>query len=238
MEEKLSGIVISGVNYGENDKIINVLTLEKGLISLKTKGVMKAGAKLKFATEPFCFVEYVVNKKGNFRTVTGASLIDSFYPIRENVEKYYCASVVLEFIKKFLREEIIAGDLFITTLDTLKQFAYGKKEPTIVLVKFLLDALTQVGYSLNVKVCLKCEKQIEGRTYLRCYSGGFVCENCKEDGDILINATTLPSLKRIENMQEVEKDNAVRCLRLINYYIVNKPEERLKSLEALIKMFN
>ena len=62
MEEKLSGIVLGGVNYGENDKIINVFTLEKGVVSAKIKGVKKAGAKLKFASEPFCFAEFVFFK--------------------------------------------------------------------------------------------------------------------------------------------------------------------------------
>ena len=45
MEEKLSGIVLSGINYGESDKIINVFTPEKGVVSAKMKSVKKAGAK-------------------------------------------------------------------------------------------------------------------------------------------------------------------------------------------------
>ncbi|MBQ0098986.1 MAG: recombination protein O N-terminal domain-containing protein, partial [Firmicutes bacterium] len=46
MEEKLSGIVVSSISYGENDKILNIFTLEKGIVSAKIKGVKKAGAKL------------------------------------------------------------------------------------------------------------------------------------------------------------------------------------------------
>ena len=65
MEEKLSGIVVGGVNYGESDKILNIFTLEKGMVSAKIKGVKKAGAKLKFASEPFCFAEYVFSKSGD-----------------------------------------------------------------------------------------------------------------------------------------------------------------------------
>ncbi len=238
MEEKLSGIVISGVNYGENDKIINVLTLEKGLISLKSKGVMKAGAKLKFATEPFCFVEYVATKRGNYRTMTGASLIDSFYPIRENVEKFYSASVVVEFVKKFLVEDILASDLFLIVVETLKKLAYENIEPLVVLTEYLLKALKNVGYSLNLNGCCKCNKEIEGRTFFVPLSGGFSCENCKEEGDIQINPSTFMALSDIVSVGDTDKENAVRCLKLINYYIVNKTEERLKTLEALIKLYN
>ena len=64
MEEKISGIVLGGISFGENDKILNIFTLEKGVISAKIKGVKKAGAKLKFASEPFCFAEFIFMKKG------------------------------------------------------------------------------------------------------------------------------------------------------------------------------
>ena len=62
MEEKMSGIVLSAVSVGENDKILNIFTLEKGVVSAKIKGVKKAGAKLKFASEPFCFAEFIFDK--------------------------------------------------------------------------------------------------------------------------------------------------------------------------------
>ena len=89
MEEKESGIVLGAVNFSENDKILNVFTLGKGVVCAKIKGVKKAGAKLKFAAEPFCFAEYIFSRTADKRTVIGASLIDSFYPIRENIQKYF-----------------------------------------------------------------------------------------------------------------------------------------------------
>ena len=44
--EKLSGIVLGGVSVGENDKILNVFTLQQGVVSAKIKGVKKAGANV------------------------------------------------------------------------------------------------------------------------------------------------------------------------------------------------
>ena len=121
MEEKISGIIVGGVAVGENDKILNVFT-PKGVVSAKIKGVKKAGAKLRFASEPFCFAEYIFNKTTKFRTVIGASLIDSFYPIRENIERYYAGATVLEFVRKFYKENIDCADAFMLVVDTLKSF--------------------------------------------------------------------------------------------------------------------
>ena len=89
MEEKARGIVLGGVNFGESDKILKIFTLEKGVVSAKIKGVKKAGAKLKFASEPFCLVEFIFSVSSGRRTIIGASLIDSFYPVREDIEKYF-----------------------------------------------------------------------------------------------------------------------------------------------------
>ena len=33
MEEVIRGVVLGGINYGENDKILNIFTLEKGILS-------------------------------------------------------------------------------------------------------------------------------------------------------------------------------------------------------------
>ena len=74
MEEKLNGIVLSGVSFGENDKILNIFTLEKGTVSAIIKGVKKAGAKLKFASEPFCFAEFFMYRKSRSQQLSHIEL--------------------------------------------------------------------------------------------------------------------------------------------------------------------
>ena len=59
MEVKVNALVIKAVDYKDNDRILTLYSLEKGKITAGIKGVKKAGAKLKFASEPFCFSEYV-----------------------------------------------------------------------------------------------------------------------------------------------------------------------------------
>ena len=49
--------MLRAVDYGENDKILTLLSAEEGRITAGIKGVKKAGAKLKFAAQPFCFAE-------------------------------------------------------------------------------------------------------------------------------------------------------------------------------------
>ena len=236
MEEKLNGIVLSGVNYGENDKILSVYTLEKGAVSARMKGVKKAGAKLKFASEPFCFAEFIIIGGANKNNIINASLIDSFYPLREDINKYFCAAVAAEYVRRFMKEGIVSENMFTLLLEALKSLAYGQTAPKSVVAEFLLSALSLSGYALNLDGCPGCGQNLNGKTFFDYESGGFYCENCMEEGYRQINFSTYLYLKKLSEGLSLTDEQALPVLRLLDYYITNKPEENLFSLKEIIKM--
>ncbi len=239
MEEKLHGLVLSAVNYNDNDKILSVYTLEKGIMSVKVKGVKKANAKLRFVAEPFCFAEIIVFTSVKFNTLIGASLIDSFYPIRENIDKFFSASVILEFIKKFAREEMVSVDLFTLAVEGLKELAYTEKTAESVLSYFLIKGLEFAGYKLNLSGCVSCGADIEKTDSTRIFfdynNGGFFCEECRETNAREIQLSTYKSLRLIEGGGVEEKNLSIKALKLLDYFIENRAEETLKTLQTVIK---
>ncbi|MCQ2387923.1 MAG: DNA repair protein RecO [Clostridia bacterium] len=236
MEEKLSGIVLSGVSFGENDKILTIFTLEQGTVSAKIKGVKKAGAKLKFAAEPFCFAEFIFSKNGNMRTVINASLIDSFYPIREDLIKYFSAGTIVEYIKKFLKENIVSNEMFVLAVNSLKELAYGKKSSYDILANFLMEGLSLSGYALNLNGCYKCGVIPKDKIYFDSSIGAFICSDCFSGEGREINLSTFSALLDIKNGRETQREFAIKGLKLLDFYIAVKPEEKLNSLKELIKI--
>ena len=236
MEEKLSGIVLSGVSFGENDKILNIFTLEKGVVSAKIKGVKKAGAKLKFASEPFCFAEFVFSVRGDMRTVIGASLIDSFYPLREDIFKFFAGGTILEFVKKFYRENIVSEVEFLQTVNALKDLSYGDGDTLTLLIRYLMDSLDEAGYSIHLTPFCECGGEITGRTYFDYRSGAFFCEKCSDGKGREINNDTLKALVKVMDGQEESRENKTKVLKLLEYYIENRVEESLGSLKELVKI--
>jgi len=239
MEEKMSGIVLGGISFGENDKILNVFTLEQGVVSAKMKGVKKAGAKLKFASEPFCFAEFIFSKKGEIRTVINASLIDSFYPVREDIVKYFCAGTVVEFIKRAFREDIVSPETFFAVIKTLENIAYGNGNPKSELVSFLVTALKESGYALNLNGCAKCSKDVGLRVFFDYRSGAFYCKDCFDGTGREISTLTYRALKLAEsgNLTD-DNEGTVKALKLLEYYLENRIDEKLNSLKELIKISN
>lgn len=55
MDFKTDALLLRACDYGENDKIVTLLTSDRGKLTAGVKGVKKAGAKLRFAAQPFCF---------------------------------------------------------------------------------------------------------------------------------------------------------------------------------------
>ena len=235
MEEKLSGIVLNGVSYGESDKILNIFTLEKGTISAKIKGVKKAGAKLRFASEPFCFVEFIFSTTGSRRIVTGATLLESFYPLREDIVKYFAGSTVLEFLRCFAKENIVSSQLFMLTINSLKELCYTNEEPLTILCRFLIFALSYSGYALNLNACACCGNEVKGKTYFDYQSGCFYCGECFEGRGKEINHKTYQDIKKIIK-GEIFDEKPIKPLRLLDYYITNKTEEKIASLKEIIKI--
>lgn len=238
MEEKLNGIVISAISIGENDKLLNIFTLEKGVVCAKIKGVKKPNAKLKFAAEPFCFAEYTLAVRGEYRTVTGASLTDSFYPLRSDIFRFYCGGCVLEYIKKFLHEEMVSVDIFLLAVKTLEQLAYTEEVSQSVLVRFLINALKMSGYALNLSGCTVCQKEPQGRVFFDYSRGAFFCEDCFDNVGREINANTFLALEKAREEMALSQRESTMCLKLLDYYIKTKAEENIVSLTELLKISN
>lgn len=236
MEEKLNGIVLNGINYGENDQILSIFTLEKGVISAYIKGVKKAGAKLKFAKEPFCFCEFIILNKGEKKNVINASLLDGFYPIRESIEKFYCGCTVLEYVKNFLKTEIISKEVFMLSLNALKELAYSDKNPKQITAEFIFSALKFSGYGLNTEGCFSCHKEIDIRPFFDYSFGAFFCSFCATSFHKEINFETYKALQKIGKNQDLTETESVFALRLLDYYVHNKTEVNLKSLKELLRL--
>ena len=112
MEIKVNALVTRAIEYKDNDKILTLYSYEKGKITAGIKGVKKSGAKLKFASEPFCFAEFILANKGERNTVINATFIDSFYNLRTSLLKYYSSSVIAETVNLLVEQEIRDENLF------------------------------------------------------------------------------------------------------------------------------
>lgn len=209
MEEiKVKAIVLKSLDYKEKDKLLDLFSLENGKLTVSLKGVRSPKAKLKFAGEPLNLSEYtLVNRNGKL-TVTGATLISSFFSIATNYSAYTCVCVMQEILNKVLNDGEENAELFVLTLKCFKLMQENSEKALLVLVKFYLELLKILGFGIKFDSCLNCNKTFVKETYFSFDNGSFVCSNCKNFYDILVPFNDFQNLKILS---EVAIVHCINC---------------------------
>jgi len=238
MEVKVNALMLKAVDYNENDKILTLLTAEYGKITAGIKGVKKAGAKLRFAAQPFCFAEYVLAKRGDKYTVINASEQESFYDLRMDINKFYAASSAAEAAYYLAYEGDGCPELFYECVKTLS--AMCSDGECLALIKFLTFALKRSGYGIALDGCAVCGKRLTDSDKLRfdMDSGAFTCYDCGNGAGA--SRVTYNVLRKIEGKSFendfITADGEKRALRLLREYFSYKLGVAFNSLSEYIRL--
>lgn len=244
MDLKTDALLIKAADYGENDRMVTLLTAGRGKIGAAMKGVRKAGAKLRFASQPFCFAEYVLAEKYGRNTVTQAFLHDGFYDLRTNVGAYYAASCVTEACDLFAMENMAAGPLLVSAVTALENIEQNLDAPNPALVKFLAEAVMLAGYPLSAGDCPVCGRKLTGRRYFDLQTGAFNCSGCAVG--VPASESTYRAIRRTlllvdktfpgEEDAHTEADGYLRALRLLRAYIAYQTDADLPALSQYLAL--
>ncbi len=237
MEIITEALVLRAVDYGENDRVLTLLTASRGRITSGIKGVRKAGAKLKYAAQPFCFAQYSLNVRGDRYTVTNCTECESFYDLQQDILKYYAGMVVLEVANDLTYEGADCTDMLLRCVRTLTAICQGDD---IAVIRFLMDTLKDAGYGLVPDRCEVCGKPLTGEFKLRIDmdTGAFTCYDC---GDGIGTSGVTYNLLRYLDDRPYDEDRITddakrRALKLIREYASYKMGMQIKSLDEYIRL--
>ena len=100
---KVKGIVINDTNYSESSKILNIITQEKGLISVISKGCRNYKSKLRSSSGKLTYGYFYINYKENtLSTLIEVDIINDLKNIKTDIkkdtirlERFFCSMVHL-----------------------------------------------------------------------------------------------------------------------------------------------
>lgn len=237
MDVKVNALVLRAADYNENDKILTLFTAEYGKISAGIKGVKKAGAKLRFAAQPFCFAEYILSRKGERYTVTGASECESFYELRTDINKFYAACAALEAAGALTFDGAENAVIFSELLKTLSAMCTGNEAEA--LLRFLSLALKFSGYGYSAGDCAVCGASLKDAQKL-CFdfrSGGFTCASCGGAGARYSTYLAMrAALGGSVFPPAASGEGVARALKLLREYFSVKANITLRSLEEYLRL--
>lgn len=86
------GLIIRSAEYKEKDRLLSVLTSDRGLITICAKGVAKPGSSLGFVSMPYMLCDFVVTVSHGYYYLKDASIIESNSKIMESLEQMTVAA--------------------------------------------------------------------------------------------------------------------------------------------------
>ncbi len=238
MEIKTDAVVLQTLDYKDNDKLLTLFCPSLGKITAGIRGVKKPTAKLAFAAQPFAFCEYVLAEKGGRYTVTGAYLHESFFELRLDVDRFYAACAAAEITRILAVENERYDSTFIGLLECLKGLCLSEDDPQESLIAFILIALRESGYPIDLGYLEECDGEIGERLWFDFSDGRFGSFERLESG-AEASVSTYHVLRKCAGLGFDERKiegGKKRALRLLKAYFYEKTESALEALGELIRL--
>ncbi|MGN1318772.1 MAG: DNA repair protein RecO [Lachnospirales bacterium] len=231
--EKIRGIIIRENEYGEADKYITIFAKNIGKISVFAKGARNTKSKFLAGTSIFTYGDFVIRTQTNTPTLNSVDIIEKFYDITSDLDKYYYGTYLLEFILKIIPEITDDNKYLILLLKTLNHLKICKNPSILIIRIFQIKMLKYLGYNPYNEYCTICGTPNPNIFTLN----GLICNKCSsfKNTETLL-PVTIYALKYISesDVSDLFKFNiSNECLKELGYiaeeYISNHIGVKLKS---------
>lgn len=238
----VNGIVTRYANYRESDRMLNIFTAEYGMIGAVARGCRKPNSPLLGASEVFVYGEFVIFEKQGKYTVNSCDVRESFYPLRQDMDRFSAGIHMLEMINAGVTECEKCSGLLRLLYYALSYLAYTEQNPLDAALCFSVKALGIQGYTPTITQCARCGCDLRGlpRMGFDPEAGGAVCGACMTGAANPVSPLSLEAMRRMLLLKDEEVKKVVlpqqsrNELRAgIKAYAEHVLERKLKALDQL-----
>jgi len=178
------GVVLRTHKLGEADRIISLLTRERGLVRAVAKGVRKTTSKFGGRLEPFMHVDLQLAEGRTLDIITQVETISPFArDLGGDYPAYTAGTAILETAERLVQEDgepaVQQLQLLVGALRALT--TPGERSPSLILDSYQLRALAVAGYAPTFDSCARCGREGPHRDF-HAASGGMLCHACRMPG--------------------------------------------------------
>lgn len=175
------GVVLRTHKLGEADRIVTLLTQQRGVLRAVAKGVRRTSSKFGARLEPFMVADLQLYEGRSLDTITQAETLGAYGPrISVDYDRYRAANVMCESAER-LSEGGPAPEQFHLLTGALRTLAQGTVPSDLVRDGYLLRALSAAGWTPVFDECVRCGAP-GPHTFVAVQLGGTVCAECRVPG--------------------------------------------------------
>ncbi len=174
------GIVLRSYPFGEADRIVVLLSPERGMLRTVARGVRKVKSRLRGRLEPFCRVELVLYRGRELDLITSVSVVESHPELRLDLDRLLAASMMANAVDAVAQPEQRSRSLFDLLSEGLGVLC-ATGDIWGLTTAFLLRLAEVVGVAPSLDWCTLCHGE-EGLSRFAFEGGGVVCHRCRPRG--------------------------------------------------------
>ena len=141
-------------DVGEADRLLTVLSRERGKLRLNAKGARKVGSRKSGHVELFVRSKMLIAKgRGDIDIVSQVETIDAYRGLREDLTRSTYAHYAVELIDAFAEEGSEQPELFDLLAEALKWIETTNNLPLTRSASSRLQLLTLAGFQPQVFSC-------------------------------------------------------------------------------------
>lgn len=224
---RTDGIVIREQTTGEQDRLVTILTREKGIIKGFVNGGRNPKNKNVAATGLLCYSDFSIEKtKRDIFVVKEATAKEVFFSLRENIVTLSLAQYFAELTYELGPREENSSEFLSLLLNAIFLVTQGKKDMRLIKSVAELRMLSLSGYMPSLVACASCGNYESENMYFDMNSGELFCEECNLKNSLQKLSLTTVSAMRYICFSEPQK--------IFSFTI---PEEDLSDLSFVTEIY-
>lgn len=172
-------MVLGGVDYGDADRIVTLLTVARGKVSAFAAGARKSKRRFAGVLQPFTVIDArLLERRGDLFFLASASIVDAHAGLRDDLGRIGHAGHAAELCRELTRDREPHPELYEGLRRYLAALARSPARPEDLLA-FELSALGDTGVAPRLDACAICGGEVEGVAPFDPGHGGFLCAGCE-----------------------------------------------------------
>lgn len=143
------GLIIRSSEYKEKDRLLSVLTADRGLITVCAKGVAKPGSSLGCFSMPYMLCDLVVSVSHGYYYLKDATIIESNSKIMESLEQMTVAAHISSCLMDCTLQSENSREAYELAVYAYYNLANNKDKYLLIYSAFNWRLLTIAGFTVQ-----------------------------------------------------------------------------------------
>ena len=221
---RTEAIVLRAVAVREADRLVTVLTPERGKLALTVRGARRITSRLGGHLDVLNRVDLTLAQGHRFDVVTGAESMESFRALKADLDPLAAALYVAELIDALMPEASPHPQGYVVLLSALRALE-GGADVALVTRYAELRLLEAAGYLPELARCVVCGNEVKAEHHrFAPVMGGVVCDTCQVSHGALLPL----SVDTLKVLRYFAREGLGKALRL------SLPPSTADQLEAVL----